>query len=94
MTWFNENLSRVAYAKIPSALFSSRFYKHHDSFVIYTILDQEGLSELLAAVVEKLEELGLTPDSPPSEEYIQPEQNITHSFHGDLANIFVILLTW
>ena len=86
--WFVKKFSQVAYAKIPSLLFHRRFYRQHDSFIIYTILkDPEEVHNLVDACLEKLEKLEIETDQIPSQFYIIPEQGIEHSFHLDLAGL-------
>ena len=91
--WFTKKFATVAYAKIPSPLLYRRFYQQHDSFIIYTILqDPELIHEMLDLCLDKLEKLGMSMDTEPSPFYILPEKPIATSFHLELAKIIRDLL--
>lgn len=83
--WFAAEHRDVAYAKIPSTLFNRRFYSCHDSFIIYTSVEEEEILNWVEPCLDKLVELGLELEHTPSEFYIQPEGNIETSFHLELA---------
>lgn len=86
INWFVATCGQVAYAKIPSAFFASRFYECHDSFIFYTSLDNdEKLYDILETCLDKLVELGFEIETTPSELYVQPEPTAKTSFHLELA---------